>query len=417
LLQYKVNYNYSTGIGTTFKPPTTLVKKLRKLSKQMETSFYIGNTLEDQSSVPDYVTIVNIRDFRTSTQRLAELLPGYHTHSPSILMSRDKIFVFRANVAYRDLRTAVELFLDKPALTMAVELHTLAYKVMNNRKAWLDDVNYEIENLECRVSALYDRKDILRIGIHNWTQDSFRREIEKLMRRPYAGNVSLTQGSYVKLRMKDKSIIKLTEQQEVHLGPFDIKVDLLSPSISHVTFANLNNPWHSYDHPHICEGEPCWGAFRGQAIEFLNKMKMVKFFDLATVFLQSYTPDDRYCTAARFLKQAEDYPEGDEEDMNDSDLEVAAIQNRWTDGPAPERTEAQLSQDADSDLIPDMPEPRYVGLLSLIQHPTRGETVHDGRNYYRFVGERGLVWINVNEEYSMPPPRPTAEERRRHRND
>lgn len=104
----------------------------------------------------------------------------------------------------------------------------------------------------------------------------------------------------------DTKLIHITDSRdgtEIPLGRMRISVDM---QMGNVTIRNLNNRRRDRDHPHVPDGDPCFGGYHSELMDHINNHRLAALVEFLFGYLQTYNDRDDY---GRYISYWRDSPE------------------------------------------------------------------------------------------------------------
>lgn len=162
---------------------------------------------------------------------------------------------------------------------------------------------YERQILETRQRLDLQRRELEQImSTMQVPVDHWKKEWMHITRHPMIAPDTLTMvGQTVQY---DTILLNInTGSTEIPLGRMRININMESGAI---TIKNLNNARRNRDHPHIANGDPCWGGYHAEVMDHVINNRLSALVEFLFGYLQSYNPQDEW---GNYIQYWTDAPE------------------------------------------------------------------------------------------------------------
>lgn len=131
------------------------------------------------------------------------------------------------------------------------------------------------------------------------SEEDLRAQWEAIQRHAYVVNVDYRNGRMT-IDTKALAMEHPDTGERVGIGHFRIEMD---PSSGHVHLRNQDGGRRGRDHPHVQEGEACWGNIGSQITRYVSDRNYSSAFELIIPYLQSFNPQDDWGRYAAWFYQ------------------------------------------------------------------------------------------------------------------
>lgn len=149
--------------------------------------------------------------------------------------------------------------------------------------------SYETEMAQTMRQLVVARRELeIAEATASKSREDLIREWDQIEANVQVNNITFAGGS-IRVHTKNLDLHNPNSGDTVPLGRFEIVIDTSGSSIS---LNNQTGRRQNRDHPHVDQGNPCWGGHSSEVLGLLAEFEIGALIEVILSYLETYNPDD-----------------------------------------------------------------------------------------------------------------------------